>query len=554
MQAFLYNLRQFVGRLSWQQRGAIAAVLFGAVALLGGVAYWAGRPEYALLFGGLEPSEASRVVESLREQSIDYELKENGSAIFVPRGEVYELRLRFAGEGVVAGGPAGYELFDQGTLGMTDFMQKLNMKRALEGELARTISSMRQVDVCRVHLVVPERSPFRESQSRPSASVVLQVAGGTRLADAQIEGIIQLVAGAVEELDPADVTVLDARGNLLSDPDAHNPDLAVSSNQLRMQHAVEARLTEKGQSMLDQVLGPGNAILRVAATLDFTQSVSERELIDPESATVISEERLEEGGAGAALTANSAVRNYEVSRTRERSEKSMGEIEGLSVSVILNYKKVLPDSLSDDLSAVAYEPYAEAELSELEGLVKNAVGFRDERGDRFALHQTRFDTTSDAETAAELRRRQQQEQIQLYIRYGLMALALVLALLLLRSASRRLTTLAEEPSTLLAPDITPTLGAAEGTAAPALEGAAAPTLASPPEAPRRLAAPEDDEIVFVDDIYASKLSPEAKKRLKAKHLMFEEIKEQVTARPDDAAELIRTWIVEDLRNEPAPAL
>ena len=539
MQTFLNNIRQFLSRLSLGQKVALSVMLLGTLAILGGISYWAGKPDYALLFGGMEPTEANTVVEALGERGVKYELKENGTAIYVPREEVYELRLHFAGEGMVSNGPAGYELFDEGTLGMTDFMQKLNMKRALEGELARTIASVRQIEVCRVHLVIPERSPFRQTQARPSASVALQLAGNTRLTPAQIEGITALVAGAVEGLAASDVTVLDAQGNMLSNPDAGNADLTAGTNQLKMQQAVEARLTEKGQSMLDQVLGHGNAIVRVTAALDFTTSVSERDVIDPESATVISEERLEEEGDQTTLSANSSVRNYELSRTRERSEKSLGDIADLSVSVILNYKKVVitpPDSVEDAEPEETFEPYSDAKLTEIESLVKNAVGFQEDRGDRFAIHQTRFDTSTNDEMADELQRHRQQEQLQQYIRYGLMALALVLATLLIRSASRRLYVAEEatEQAALEASEAGNLLSEGSREAGELGEGGEAAGLLTPPE-----------EVVSVDDFYASKLTDEAKARLKAKHLMFEEIRKQVVERPEATAEVLRSWLAED---------
>ncbi len=537
MQTFLYNLRQFFSRLSLRQKVALGVMLLGTLAILGGVSYWAGQPDYALLFGGLEPTDASRVVESLQEQGVSYQLQENGTAVFVPREEVYELRLHFAGEGLISNGPAGYELFDQGTLGMTDFMQKLNMKRALEGELARTITSIGQVELCRVHLVMPERSPFRQAQVRASASVALQVAGGARLTASQIEGISALVAGAVEGLAPSDVTILDARGNMLSDPEAGNADLTAGSNQLRMQQAVEVRLTEKGQSMLDMMLGPGNAIVRVAASLDFTRLISERELIDPESATVISEERMEEGGEGDALNANSSVRNFEMSRTVERSEKSLGDIADLSVSVILNYKKVVvepPDSLDEAEPEVTFAPYTDTELTEIEAIVKNAVGFKESRGDRFAIHQTHFDTSDDTDMAAELRRQRRQEQVQRYIRYGLMVLALALATLLIRSASRRLQPAREEEQQIV-------LAAADGRYLAGVPGEAG-QLAEGGESAGLLKPPEEE--VFVEDFYASKLTNEARARLKAKHLMFDEILKQVLDRPETTADVLRSWLAE----------
>ncbi len=538
MQAFLYNLRQFFSRLSLGQKVALGVMLLGTLVILGGISYWVGQPDYALLFGGLEPTDASRVVESLQEQKVSYELRENGTAVFVPREDVYELRLSFAGEGLISNGPAGYELFDEGTLGMTDFMQKLNMKRALEGELARTITSIDQIEMCRVHLVMPERSPFRRAQVHASASVALQMAGGARLTTSQIEGISALVAGAVEGLASSDVTILDARGNMLSDPEAGNADLTAGSNQLRMQQAVESRLTEKGQSMLDMMLGPGNAIVRVTALLDFTRVSSEREVIDPESATVISEERMEEGGEGDLLSANSSVRNYEMSRTIERSEKSLGDISDLSISVILNYKKVVvqpPDSLEDAEPEVTFVPYPNVELNEIEAIVKNAVGFKESRGDRFAIHQTRFNTSDDTDMAAELRRQREQEQVQRYIRYGLMVLALALATLLIRSASKRLQTAREEEQQIV-------LAGAEGHYLAGVSGKAG-KLAEGGESAGLLEPPEEE--VFVEDFYASKLTTEAKARLKAKHLMFDEILKQVLDRPETTADVLRSWLAED---------
>jgi flagellar M-ring protein FliF len=527
MSPYIKQISQFFRHLSGGQRVALALVFLGGIGLLGTIMYVAGKPDYTLLFGRMDPTDASKVVEALRSQGVRYEIRENGTAVFVPREEVYELRLRFAGEGLVSDGPSGYELFDRGTLGMTDFMQKLNLKRALEGELARTISSIRQVELCRVHLVIPERSPFRETQSQPSASVVLQLSGSARLAAEQIEGIAALVAGAVEGLPPSGVTVLDTRGNMLSNPEARNPDAMASSNQLRMQRAVEVHLTEKGQTMLDQVLGAGNAIVRVTAALDFSRSVAEREVIDPESATVISEERLEEQGG--TDTANSTVRNYELSRTRERSEKSVGDVSYITVSVILNYKR--PAAITPERSDAA--PYAAEEIAEIESLVKNAVGFNPERGDRLAIHQTRFDTAVDERIADEMRELRESEQIQIYMRYGLMILALAVAAWLLRSASRRLTTVAV-PGALTSPG-KDARRLSTGTTRPGLSGGGALELT------------EGEELVLVDDVYTSKLSPDARKRLKAKHLMFEEIKHQVAERPAETAELLRTWMIDDLR-------
>jgi flagellar M-ring protein FliF len=552
--SFVQNASQFLARLSLGQKLALGLVLVGGIAVLGGVAYWANQPDYALLFGRLEATDANRVVESLRSENVPYQLEEGGTAVYVPRDQVYELRLRFAGEGAVADGPVGYELFDGGTLGMTDFMQKLNYKRALEGELSRTIANVRQVAQARVHLVLPERSPFRDQQTRPSASVVLQIAGRSRLDGGQIEGIASLVAGAVEGMALSDVTVLDTRGTLLSDPNAGDTDLALTSNQLSMQREVEQHLAESGQSMLDRVLGPGRAVVRVSAALDFSRTVEETEAIDPESATIISEERLEEQVAGD--NSNSTVRNYEITRQRARTERNAGAIDVLTVSVVLDHKPSvrLAAEAEEGAPAPDPEPYAPQELEDIENLVKNAVGFNPERGDRFAIHQARFDTSIDDQIVEEMNDVEQSERLQLYLRYGLMALALGLAAFLIRSAARSVASAEGDPIRLVAG--APAPGAIEGRHTAGELAGRSGTAALPAGAPSKPArsifdVDDDEELELVDDMYTSKLSTEAKARLKAKKKLYEDIKQNVESRPEEAAELLSAWVAEDLTREAA---
>ena len=528
MSPFFQNIQQFLHRMSMGQKLALATVVLGGVGIFSGIAYWAGHPDYALLFGNLEAGDASKVVEALQTDGVKYEIKDGGSAVYVPRENVYELRLRFAGEGLVSEGPVGYELFDRGTLGMTDFMQKLNLKRALEGELARTITNIRQVNVARVHLVMPERSPFRETQAQPSASVVLKLAGGGGLSSDQIAAITQLVAGAVENMSLDDVTVLDTRGNLLSNPNGGDEKARATSTQLSYQHAIEEHLTTKGQSMLDQIVGPGNSIVRVTAAVDFSRTVSESNIIDPESATVIAEEKMDQ--TGGADNANSSIRNFELSRTVERSESGTGQVSFLTVSVILNSRRPVEEG---EEALPEAGPFEESEILEVESLVKNAVGFRPDRGDRIAIHQTSFDTSVDEHIATEIRDQQQNERTEVYLRYGLMLLALLSALWLLRSATKKIGVIGETPGYLNA----------------SLKSKSLPHRSQRGARVDQIAAHDDEEEepedVVVDDFYNSKLSPEAKARLKAKHLMFEEIKQQVIEKPDATADTMRSWMAED---------
>ncbi len=532
MNDFLGNIQAFFSSLSLgQQLGLVGVVAGGLIGLLS-LAYWTQQPDYVLLFGDLKSGEANQIVETLQQENVSYDLDDSGTAIYVPRESVHELRLQFAGEGVVSDGTTGYELFDGNALGMTDFMQQMNKKRALEGELARTITSLEQLENGRVHLVMPERSPFRETQNPPTASVIVTLKGNMQLDRSQVRGIVALVAGAVEGLEPDNVSILDTEGNMLSDPAAGNENLELSNAQLRMQRELENHLTEKGQSMLSEVLGEGNSILRVSAELDFSRRIAENETIDPESQTVISEERLQESTGDA--DANSMVRNYELSRQTTRTEETVGRLSYLTVSVTLNQRAApAPDgNQPGDGQAQEQqnqtEPYTQEELQEIESIVKNAVGFKPERGDRFAIQQTRFQTGSGNTIADEIRQQRQDERMRMYLRYGLMLLAILAALWLIRSTSQRVSESewtvreldAREPSRQLP-------GKAGG------DGAA-----------------EDEEgdiedLVLVDDIYTSKLSDEAKAKLKAKHREFEKIRDQVQSEPDAAANLIHTWMVED---------
>lgn len=534
MENFFENLKAFFSRLTVQQRLGIGLVVGVAVICLVSIAYWVQQTEYSLLFGNLSESSASQIVETLSTEGIDYQLKAGGTTIYVPREQVYDLRLRFAGEGLVSDGSSGYEIFDQNTLGMTDFMQKLNLRRALEGELSRTISNIAQIEAARVHLVIPERSPFRETQTNASASVVLDLKAGSRLSLGHIEGMIALVSGAVEGLEPADVNILDSHGNMLSDPDAGNPDSRLTSNQLRLQAEKEQHLAEKAQTLLDQMLGPGNSVIRVNLELDFSRSILENNRIDPESQTVIAEERLQEEGD--ADNASSSVRNYEVSRSVETVEKSVGDISYLSVSVILNYKPgQAPGGAAE--AGPSYAPYPEEEVSQIEALVKESVGWREERGDGFAISQIQFDTSADDMMSNEFATQQRRENTEMYIRYGLMILALGLAGWLIKSAMQR----ARETIDAGRPQMLE--GRMQVNESGELTGNRRQLGAG--QDGKKLRGENGEDLILLEDFYTSKLSPEARAKLKAKQKMLEEMKLSILDEPQEAADLIRSWLIED---------
>ncbi|HLA63015.1 MAG TPA: flagellar basal-body MS-ring/collar protein FliF, partial [Rhodothermales bacterium] len=514
----------------------------GALALLIGVATWANRPDYALLFGSLPAADAGRLVEQLEESATPYELRDGGAALYVPREQVYELRMRFAAEGLVSDGQTGYELFDRTTLGMTDFMQQVSYKRALEGELARTITSVEGVQTARVHLVLPERSAFRDRQVEPSASVVLHLTGGARPDPERVAGIAALVAGAIEGLDPNSVTILDQRGERLSSPTGTADGASMTASQIEQQRAVEDHLAERGQTMLDRMLGDSRAVVRVAAAINFNRTVVETNRIDPESQTAVSEETTEE--TGEISQATSTVRNYEMTRSHETEERNGGGVERLTVSVLLDQRREPVPGTEGETQA---QPYTPAELREVEALVRNAVGLDAERGDRITIQQAAFDTSLEDQAVDDAAAERTDERLRLGLRYGLMIVALVLAAWLLRAATARVTTLSE-------PEYEPEQGYGEIPAELLALGGARPSSSSGdgamlmPEAPFVSLAQHartPDHAAVQEDFYTSRLSPEAKARLAARRQQYDETRDAVAEKPEEAAALIQSWLAED---------
>ncbi|MFT4604007.1 MAG: flagellar M-ring protein FliF [Rhodothermales bacterium] len=556
MNGFLQQLTAMFQRLPMQQRMAIGGVLIGGIAILASVAFWANSPNYTALYSGLSQSEAGQVIDALKGRGVAYELRDAGSSVYVPEELVFELRAAMAQDGVVQDGAPGYaEIFDGGTLGMTDFLQRLNTRRAQEGELSRTITSLQQVDLARVHLVTPERSAFRETQVPPSASVVIKMKRGSNLSLTQVDGIASLIAGAVEGLDPNNVTVLDTQGNVLSSGGDEDDQVATSSTQLEVQRTVEGNLVAKGQNMLNRMLGPGNSIVQISASLDFSRMISNRELIDPESATVISEEKIDER-----LTeisgANSSVRNYELSRTTETHEKSVGGIEYLTVSVILNQRALpIPEDAEEGTAPIYYE-YTQAELTEIEGLVQNAVGFDPDRGDRISTSQRQFQDEGINPILAEFQELEKSDRLTSYFRFGLIALALVLAFLLARRAGKQVTQLRDPSQGRLdgggyydsqgnlvgvtnrqqlnggvAPGHALASGGGGGMS---MEGAFSAGVSE--EEVAILAA--DRQLNAAPDPYAEKLDI----RTPTEDPLFDQVRQLVSASPDHAAAAIRQWM------------
>jgi len=396
------QISNFLSKLSVLQKvvlfGFTFAVLFGLIYI---VVKTSNKVEYATLFTQLEPTEAGKIVEKLKEMKVSYKIEDNGSTILVDKTKVYDTRLAIAAEGLPESGVVGYEIFDKTNLGMSEFVQKLNYRRALEGELSKTISSLNGVKKARVHIVIPEKALFEKEQKQPTASVTLQLAGDNTLSKLNIKGIQNLVAASVEGLTPNNVTVVDHRGRIISESDVDpNSVLGKTQTQHEQQIRVEQYLTNKVQSLLDGVLGPGNSEVRVSADLDFTQI--ERTVTDynPEKQAVRSEQSniqssrtvdsLQYPAPNRTVGQSSTVTNYEIPQTIEKIVNGVGTIKRITVGALINgtYKVVEKDGKKQ----VEYIPRSEEELKKLEDIVKNAVGYDPNRNDQISIVNVPFDT------------------------------------------------------------------------------------------------------------------------------------------------------------------
>ncbi len=543
MDSLLKGFKDFFKPLNTAQRTMFVSLTAVIVIFVGVLFYWSLQPEYTLLFGSLDSESANEIVEDLDEQGVKYKVENGGQSIYVLSGEVHELRMKMASKGVKGSDVQGYELFDTNALGMTDFMQQVNNKRALEGEIARTINSLEQVDFTRIHLVLPERSPFRESSVEASASVILNLKRGKSLKNDQIEGITALIAGSVEGLEATAVTVLDQNGNRLTDGLQQNSDYASGSIQMQLRQNTESYLTDRGQTMLDRVLGHGNSILRVSAEHDFDRLLRESEIIDPDSRTIISEERRSDVNTNEQLQQvpideftpvdqrgetvivgntnqenSTQTRNYEVNRTREVYEKTQGEIKRLSASVLINYKQSVRQG-EDGQTETVSEPYTDEEIEEFREIVRLALGIQPGRGDELSITQVEFfDPTVQG---SDPYFQSPPITVNDWIRWIIILITIGLIVYLIFSIRKR-------------------LGAD-------LEGALVKTPASSNQFDDVPYVEEEKNMEDLDeeeyeDFIDRKLSGKARKQLEQKEYALEEIRDFIELKPSEASKVIRAYM------------
>lgn len=414
------SLPAILKELPLSRKIAMGAVVAVTLALFAVLIIQARTADYQLLYANLEEADASSVVTWLKTQRIPYQLKNGGRNIWIPADRLYETRLDLAANGLPSGGGVGFEIFDQQSFALTDYVQKVNHTRALQGELARTITTLEPVESTRVHLALPEKRLFKDQQSSATASVIVTLVQGRSLDKKQVQGIVHLVAGSVPELNPENVKVIDSNGVVLESNETADRDKLLSADMLAFQQEVEQRMQMRAQDLLDKTMGKDKAMVRVTATLDFAKVEKTQELFDGEDPVIRSEQVMQEnsggqatGGipgvqsnlqgntagqttAGPTTSKNSRTTNYEITKTVSKTVNPVGTVSKLSVSVLVADKEE-PGAEGQPAKMV---PRTAEELRAIENMVATALGLLPSRGDQINVLSMPFTEHPDDEALA----------------------------------------------------------------------------------------------------------------------------------------------------------
>jgi flagellar M-ring protein FliF len=399
----------------------VAALVAGGIY---GLAQWQREAGFRPLFTTLAPEDAALMVQHLKEAGVAYRLSANGTVISVPEDRIAELRLDMAAAGLPKSGRIGFEIFDKTNLGMTDFAEHINYRRALEGELERSVMALTEVEQARVHISFPQESVFQEARQPAKASVLLRLRGAAQLPETAIPAITHLISSAVEGLSPDSVSVLDMRGNLLSRAKRTSADSGSGSGTseaaLEYRHSVEQDLTAKLDATLEPLVGAGRFRASVSADTDLTSGEQSEEHFDPTQSVMVSSQKSEDVsspshtasgipgtasnlpdpapspvtvGGGSSRKTESA--NYQSSRTVKRTVLPQGGIKRLSVSVLIDHEVHFEGSGSQAKRVLTAPP--PERLKVIHDLAAAAVGFNTERGDQLIVESLPFESTVNLE-------------------------------------------------------------------------------------------------------------------------------------------------------------
>ncbi|HUV49859.1 MAG TPA: flagellar basal-body MS-ring/collar protein FliF [Anaerolineae bacterium] len=402
---FFVQLGKTFKSLTPSKRLSVLVVVVITLISIGAFVVFVNQKEYKTLYSRLSVEDAGEIVAVLQEKKIPYKVSSAGDSILIPAEYVSELRLSLAASGLPKGGGVGFEIFDNKNFGVTDFVQQLNYQRALQGELSRTINGLDEIQHSRVHIVIPQKSLFVEKQAKPTASVIIKIKTGRKLRASQIEGIASLVAGSVEGLSSEEVMVVDSGGNILSTARGGSELSKQTDSQIEFQRNIEKNLANRIQSMLEKVVGQGKVVAKVSAVLDFRVMEKTEESYDPEEPVVRSLHRRSEkssapiGGEstfsptsgqsaksyGTDHEKTDEIVNYEINRVISKTVMPVGEVEKLSIAVLVDgvYNK-------NDKGVEEFQPRSKKEIEDMEDLVKRSVGFDVQRGDLIVVTSIPF--------------------------------------------------------------------------------------------------------------------------------------------------------------------
>ncbi len=445
------NFIDFFKSLDMTRRAGLIIVAGLVVALMAGIVIWASRTDYKVLYTDLTKDDSAIIARMLEEGKISYQVKDDGKTILVPEDMVEIWRLEIAKKGVNFTGTVGYEVFDKQSFGTTSFVQKINKQRALEGELVKTIMHIKGVTRARIHLSIPESSPFVSERKPPSGSVVLDVERGVSMTSDEIKGIQSLVSSSVDGMRAHNVVVIDSRGKKLSENDGDQMSTD-TANRIALETKLNSQYEKKVEEILSRVIGEGKVIAKVALKMDFTEKVETQTTYDGENAAVLSEVRNEQKmvgvrpspqgipGARSNLPGETpqpgipetrndvdkslVTKNMAVPTVVTKSKKPTAEVSSISVAVMVDGKKVpvlakdgTPMVNDDGITVTKYQAWSEQELQNFQQIVASALGINQTRGDKLVIKNMEFAKEDLTEMEAIMRARENRELMKNVTKY-----------------------------------------------------------------------------------------------------------------------------------------
>jgi flagellar M-ring protein FliF len=445
------NFVDFFKSLDMTRRIGMIGVAGLVVALMAGIIIFASKTDYKVLYTDLTKDDSAVIARMLEEGKISYQVKDDGKTIQVPEDMVEIWRLEIAKKGVNFTGTVGYEVFDKQSFGTTSFVQKINKQRALEGELVKTIMHIKGVTRARIHLSIPETSPFVSERKAPTGSVVLDVERGVVMTNDEVKGIQSLVSSSVDGMRSHNVVVIDSRGKKLSENDGDQMSTE-TANRIALETRLNSQYEKKVEEILSRVIGEGKVIAKVALKMDFTEKYETQTTYDGENSATVSEVRNEQKmvgvrpspqgipGARSNLPGETpqpgipetrndvdkslVTRNMAVPTTITKSKKPTAEISNMSVAVMVDGKKVpvlakdgTPMVNDDGVTITKYQAWSEDELQNFQQIVASSLGINVARGDRLVIKNMEFAKEDLAEMEAIMRARENRELMKNITKY-----------------------------------------------------------------------------------------------------------------------------------------